>query len=159
MKKYTFTNLIYIIPFLFFIFASSYYHLEKSTTISYGRMDNFVVINEVPVAIMVADELKEHWQGLSDRKFLGSRNGMLFVFNNSQERTFVMRRMHFPLDIIWISDNKVVKIDKRLPPEGEEPKIRYQSGKPVDMVLEVNGGFTDAYGIRVGDTLEINIEK
>jgi uncharacterized membrane protein (UPF0127 family) len=33
-----------------------------------------------------------------------------------------MRNMLFPLDIIWINDDEIIKIDKNLPPEGDKPE-------------------------------------
>lgn len=68
-----------------------------------------------------------------------------------------MRLMHFPLDIIWITDGKIVKIDKNLPPEGTEPKEHYSSGQPVNYVLELNAGFTLDNMIQIGDKVQISI--
>lgn len=119
---------------------------------------NNVVINNVAISVMIADETSEHWQGLSDRQFMGSHNGMLFLFPSKYKKAFVMRRMHFPLDIIWIDDDTIVKIDKRLEPEGEKPVKIYESIVPVNRVLEVHGGFTDAFNIKVGDKLQYNLE-
>jgi len=82
---------------------------------------------------------------------------MLFVFKDKRERTFVMRNMNFPLDIIWIKDDKIIKIDKNLPPEGAKPKKLYNSDKPVNYVLEVNAGFTDKYGIEISNEVEYNL--
>ena len=82
---------------------------------------------------------------------------MLFVFHDYQKRTFVMRRMHFPLDIIWIKDDKIVNIAKNLPPEGENPDKLYSSSLPINYVLEVNGRFCDENGVEIGDEVEINL--
>ncbi len=120
---------------------------------------NNVVIKNIAISVMVADEINEHWQGLSDRKFMGSYNGMLFVFPQKYKKTFVMRRMHFPLDIIWIADDKIVKISKKLEPEGPNPIKKYNSDKPVNFVLEVHGGFTDTFNIKVGDKVKFNISN
>ena len=79
---------------------------------------------------------------------------MLFVFPRKQIRSFWMKDMNFPLDIIWISDNKIIKIDKDLQPEGENPKNKYQTIQRVDKVLEVNSGFTDKYKIKAGDEVK-----
>jgi len=117
-----------------------------------------VIIDEQLINIEIADEVEEHWQGLSDRKSMSANNGMLFKFPNYQIRTFVMRNMHFPLDIIFIKDNKIVKIYERLEPEGVNPVKRYTSPIPMNYVLEVNGGYCDAFGIKEGDQVKINLE-
>lgn len=108
------------------------------------------------LSVMISDESAEQWQGLSDRQFMGAMNGMLFVFPNVERRTFVMRRMHFPLDIVWINNDQIVHIEKRLTPEGESVTKRYTSPTSANYVLEVHAGFTDAFGIKVGDRVEIN---
>lgn len=140
-------------------FAYAFFVLDKTIVTSYSYHENNIVINNVPIAIMIADEAAEHWQGLSDRDSMGPYNGMLFVFPNYQIRTFVMRNMRFPLDIIWIKNNEIIKIDKRLEPEKNKPVKRYSSSEPVNYVLEVNGGLSDAFGFQVGDKVEINYDK
>lgn len=157
MRQYSYKNLIYILPAIFVVFAMVFITVDKATKLSYAYGGRYVEINNIPITVMVADEPMEHWQGLSDRESLGGRNGMLFVFKQKQDRVFVMRRMHFPLDIIFIKDDKIVKIHKRLEPEGETPNKHYSSDAKVNYVLEVNGGFTDAFGVKEGDRVKIEI--
>jgi uncharacterized protein len=158
MKSYTYKNLLFILPIIIFVFFFVFVSLDLMTNTTYSHGEQNVIIGNKPITVMVADEIGMQWQGLSDRDSLGAYNGMLFVFSNPQKRTFVMRRMHFPLDMIWISGNKVISIDKRLEPEGEKPTKYYSAPEPVDNVLEVNGGFTDAFGIKVGDSVQYNIK-
>lgn len=112
-----------------------------------------VIINDKIVNVEIAGTAEKHYQGLSNRENLCENCGMLFVFPDKKERTFVMRDMNFPLDIIWIDDDKIVKIDKNLPSEGSNPKILYSSGQPVNYVLEVNAGFCDKNNIKIGDKI------
>jgi uncharacterized membrane protein (UPF0127 family) len=81
---------------------------------------------------------------------------MLFVFSDFDERTFVMRDMLFPLDIIFIAKGRVVKIYENLAPEGDKPQNLYNSEFPVDQVLEINAGQAKAWGIKVGDELTVS---
>lgn len=117
--------------------------------------DKTVKINGREITVEIADTPELQFKGLSGRKNLCAGCGMLFVFNDKKERTFVMREMNFPLDIIFIDGNKIVKIEGGLEPEGVNPKNIYKSGAPVDYVLEVNGGFTDKYKIEEGGKLVI----
>ena len=56
-------------------------------------------------------------RGLSGRLNLASDNGMLFVFaKKDTSPIFWMKNMLFPIDIIWIDDEKVVQIDKNIKP-------------------------------------------
>jgi len=115
---------------------------------------NIIEINGKEIMVEMADTPAEHYRGLSNRKSLCEDCGMLFEFNNKKIRTFVMRDMNFPLDIIWIDDNIVIGVSKNLQPEGSGYKNYYKSPAPVDYVLEVNAGFADGEGIEVGDEVK-----
>lgn len=115
---------------------------------------NYVVINKTKVYVEIASHPDSQYQGLSDREKICSDCGMLFVFDKSLPKTFVMRRMKFPLDIIWINNDKIIKIDKNLPPEGETPTYKYDSNGIVDKVLEVNAGISDKYEFKIGDSIK-----
>ena len=81
---------------------------------------------------------------------------MLFVFPDKEERQFVMRNMNFPLDILFIDDDKIINIAADLPPEGSEPVNVYVSGAAVNYVLELPAGFCRENEIVVGDMVKIN---
>ena len=115
-----------------------------------------ISINNKLLYVEIADDLPKQINGLSYRKNLGDNNGMIFIFKDTQVRTFWMKNMLFPLDIIWINDNTIVKIDKNLPPEGSNPFATYSSSVPVNYVLEVNAGFADKYNIKTGNSVKFN---
>ena len=101
---------------------------------------------------------KNDWtraMGLSGRKFLGENDGMLFVFNRPNVQRFWMRDMKFPLDIIWIDNNKVVGVAENLPPASFNSLKTYASPVPVRFVLEVNAGSAQKFGINVGNEVFI----
>lgn len=118
--------------------------------------NSYVIINNKKIDIEVVDTDELRYNGLSNRESLCKDCGMFFVWNNKQERTFVMRNMNFSLDMIFIDDDKIVKISKNAFPEGSDYVMRYESGEPVNYVLEVNAGFCDEYDIEEGDNVEIN---
>ena len=110
------------------------------------------------LSVLVADDALEQYQGLSDRESLYPYGGMLFVFNSTSPRTFVMRRMRFPLDIIWVDGDKIVDVASNLPPEFDRSEVeltRYSGQAPADKVLEVPAGFADTYRIKAGDKISI----
>ena len=92
-------------------------------------------------------------RGLSHRPSLKEKSGMLFVFSTSSNHSFWMKNMNFPLDIIWINNKKIVKIDYNLAPEGELPTKNYNSDQPVDLVLEINAGEAKKYNLSIGDQI------
>lgn len=102
-------------------------------------------IGDKSISVEIADSPEEHEKGLSDRENLARDRGLLFVMPKDGGAIFVMRRMKFPIDIIWINDNKVIGFTENLLPPTEatsdDKLIQYSSPAPVDYVLEVNSGF------------------
>lgn len=94
-------------------------------------------------------------KGLSGRERLGENNGMLFVFPKKDTHRFWMRGMKFPLDIIWIKDRRVVGFSTDLPPANFMNMEFYSPPEPVNLVLEVNAGSVEKYGIKKGDEVFI----
>lgn len=121
------------------------------------KHESFVMINEGKIKVEIAKTYEEKYNGLSNRENLCENCGMLFIFNEKNKQKFVMRDMNFPLDIIWINDNEIIKIDKNLQPEGSNPINLYNSEAPVNYVLEVNVGFSDKYNIRAGNKINYNL--
>lgn len=113
--------------------------------------DNGAIVNSE-----VAQNLELQRLGLGGREYLGENKGMLFMYNNSEIRNFWMKGMLIPIDIIWLSEGRVVGIDADAQPPLSGGAIeKYSSKKPVDLVLEVNAGFAKKNGIIVGSTYEI----
>lgn len=82
---------------------------------------------------------------------------MLFVFDSDNVyATFWMKDMKFSIDILWIDDNKIVKIDKAIPaPVAGTQDNRltlYSGGQSIDYVFEVKAGVSDKFGFEVGDS-------
>jgi hypothetical protein len=130
---------------------------------------NFGIPKETPMAkssieiagekifIDIADSDEERAIGLSGKTSLPENEGMLFVFDEVNVRpSFWMKGMLIPLDIIWIDDGKITKIDRNVEnPESDTPDSElssYRTTSPVDYVLEVNAGFSDKFDLKVGDS-------
>jgi len=96
----------------------------------------------------------QQYKGLSNREDLKNDEAMLFIFDEAQDRSFVMRNMHFPLDIIFIRDFKVVNLYHNLVPEGPNPSRSYHSGSPVDAVLEIKGGLSQTCKIAINSEVK-----
>lgn len=119
-----------------------------------------VKIGETKIFIEVAKSYEEKDKGLGGRSSLGKNDGMLFVFDFENIPIFWMKGMLIPLDIIWISDNKVVDLHKNIQaPEVETPLSnlpKYSPKEPVNYVLEVNAGFSDNNNIQIGDSVKLS---
>jgi len=130
-------------------------------SINYLRSNDFpnVKINDTLIRIEISDTPEERVMGLSYREKLENDSGMLFIFNEQSERSFWMKNMNFPIDIIWMQGDRVVRIDKNLPPEGDSPQNHYSSIVPVDHVLEVAAGVTEKNNLKVGDTVKYDLKN
>ena len=114
-----------------------------------------VIINNTEINVEIANTPEIRYKGLSNREELCVNCGMLFIFPEKNKQTFVMRNMNFALDIIWVDDDKIVKINKNALPEGSDPVMRYLSDLPANYVLEVNSGFCEENGIGVGNKINL----
>ncbi len=114
-----------------------------------------VYLGEHLVSVEIAQTPYQLYQGLSRHPEICADCGMLFIFPDLDQRTFVMREMLFPLDIVFSARGQVVKIYENLRPEGDDPQNLYSSEVPADSVLEVNAGQLKNWGIKVGDQLII----
>lgn len=116
-----------------------------------------VKIENTEIEVEIAKTPEERAKGLSGRAYLDENKGMLFIFPSGSNAIFWMKDMKFDIDIIWIKDSKVIKIDKDIkapPPNTPDDKLSlYPSEKPIDYVLEVNSGFADKKEIKVGDSV------
>lgn len=102
--------------------------------------------------VEVADNFLTRAQGLSGRAELADGSGMLFVFSSASVQNFWMKGMNFPLDFLWLKNNKVVQLTPNVPnPTKQSPEpARISSRGPVDMVIEVPAGWIIKHGVRVG---------
>ncbi len=102
------------------------------------------------VEIVQNDE--ERMRGLMYREQLPETEGMLFVFEAAQLQSFWMRNTFIALDIAFIDANgKILDIQHMAPLD--ETKS-YRSSAPVPYVLEVNAGWFERNGIKVGEVVK-----
>ncbi len=114
-----------------------------------------LLVGDREIQAEIADNVVERAQGLSGRESMCETCGMLFVFPQAQVQNFWMRDMRFPLDIIFIRDDRITEIfaDVPVPSNGEIPRV--ESRESADQVLELNAGVSGKLGIRVGDEIDL----
>ena len=101
------------------------------------------------VTVEVARGEAQQARGLMFRDKLGADEGMLFVFPETGEHAFWMKNTLIPLDMIFVDEAQtVVGIVERAEPHSTVPR---SPGRPCRWVLEVNGGWSAAHGIAIGD--------
>jgi uncharacterized membrane protein (UPF0127 family) len=111
-------------------------------------------VGDATVRAEVADDDAERALGLGGRDALARDAGMYFVLR-ADTRGIWMKGMRFPLDLVWIEDDRVVEVTARVPneppgtPDAELPI--YSPSVPANRVLEVNAGWAREHGVRRGD--------
>jgi len=104
---------------------------------------------EWTVKVEVAATARRRREGLMYRWSLPEGTGMLFVFEDAQERSFWMKNTRIPLDIIFIGpDKRIIRIEHKAEPYSEESIPSRGTAK---WVLEVNGGEAGQHGVKPGD--------
>lgn len=115
----------------------------------------YVEINNVKIPVEVVRTQAEVEKGLSGRVSLDAASGMLFIFAQPDYYRFWMPNMNFPIDIIWIKDDRIVEISPNVSNkfDPKNPKF-YTPPQPADRVLEVNAGFAKNKNIKVNDDVD-----
>lgn len=103
------------------------------------------------IAIEVAESDSAQARGLMDRRSLPARGGMLFLYRDTDERSFWMRSTPMPLDILFIrADGTVANIVRHTTPYSDD---HIRSVGEVQNVLEVRAGFTERWNIQEGSRI------
>jgi uncharacterized membrane protein (UPF0127 family) len=91
------------------------------------------------VEVMVKDE--DRAMGLMFRPSLPRDRGMLFVFERSDFHGIWMKNCRFPIDIIWLDEErKIVHLAEAVPPCQAEPCPVYNPLRRAAYVVELNAG-------------------
>jgi len=109
----------------------------------------------VQVDVEVADDDGERSIGLMNRERLDPRAGMVFLWDGPLHATFWMKDTLIPLSIaFWNEQDRIVAILDMEPCEAD-PCPSYDPGPEFVGALEVNQGFFDEHGVKVGDIVEL----
>ncbi|MCB0754113.1 MAG: DUF192 domain-containing protein [Flavobacteriales bacterium] len=104
------------------------------------------------IDIEIADVESERTIGLMHRRSMPDTQGMLFIFEREEQRSFWMRNTLIGLDILYIkADGEIESIAKYCVPKSEKS---IPSRGPALYVLELIEGFCDIHGVAVGDRIE-----
>ena len=130
-KKIVFYLFIFFI-FIFFIFYLFFYK-KDADFISYQ-------IEGKTYKLIIAKTVFEHQKGLmfyKDKKELKGADGMIFIFDNKDFRTFWNKNTFLDLDVYWIDGDRVVGKDYLPSIEKTKDIFTITSPTPVDKVVEI----------------------
>jgi uncharacterized membrane protein (UPF0127 family) len=112
----------------------------------------WVIFGADTVVAEIARTPDERATGLMYREELPGGTGMLFLFDDSQIRSFWMQNTYVPLDIAYLDASlSVVSIHAMEPLTTDG----YESAAPAMFALEVPQGWFAANGIGVGSTATV----
>lgn len=120
----------------------------KHGTLTFVRSDG---TEAGTIDIEIAETPQKRETGLMGRPTLGERQGMLFIFEEEQDLAFWMMNTMIPLDMVFVNgQNEIVTIHSHTKPFSTDS---YPATRPGRYVVEVNAGYCEEHGIRVGDKI------
>jgi len=106
----------------------------------------------------VADTPKSRERGLSIREPLCANCGMLFVFDHPGTYSIWMKNMFFPIDVLWLDENKkVIHIVDNMSPESFPQTFTSES--PARYILEIQSGARRDLELEIGSEIEFDLSN
>ena len=137
-----------------FIYLIIKFFLITPYTLANEKIDVSIYKKNIIFNVEIAKTIQERRTGLMNRKKLLNNEGMLFIFPRENIIQLWMKNTYIPLDVIFISKNKViVDIKKNMEKLSEtivksKVKSRY--------ALEFNAGLINKLNIEIGDKVLFN---
>jgi uncharacterized protein len=128
-------------------------YLQHSSTVVFEGPNN----TSVTAQVEIADTEATREYGLMNRTSMPPDHGMLFIFDYQSNVSFWMKDTLIPLDMVFLDSNgRIGDIYKNATPLSE---TIYTAKIPSKYVVELNGGYCDVHGIKIGDNASIHIVK
>ncbi len=139
MKKSLFLSLL----FLSFLLACTNPH---EPTLTFNTPNGYT-----KVTVELSTTLESWTKGLMGRVSLPENHGMLFVFPDERVTKMWMKDTLMPLDMVFMNkEYKIIDLKENFQTCTAKCDIYTAQGKP-QYILEVNAGFVQKNGIKLGD--------
>ena len=137
-----------------FIYLIFNFFLISFYTFSNEKIEVSIYNKNITFNVEIAKTIEERRTGLMYRKKLLNNEGMLFIFPREKIIQLWMKNTYIPLDVIFISENKViVDIKKNMEKLSE---IIVKSKVKSRYALEFNAGLINKLDIEIGDKVLFN---
>jgi uncharacterized membrane protein (UPF0127 family) len=109
------------------------------------------------IQLEVAQTPQQQATGLMHRTSLAANRGMLFAFNPPRSVGFWMKNTLIPLDMVFLRNGEVKKIQPQASPCKADPCPTYGPGPNtvIDQVIELRGGRAAELGLKAGDRITV----
>lgn len=98
---------------------------------------------------------EQRMRGLMFRESLPLDQAMLFIFPETDSYSFRMKNTRIPLDIIRLDEDLRVVDIQTAQPCLQDPCQSYRPLAPSRVVLEINAGLSQQYGISTGSKFKV----
>jgi uncharacterized membrane protein (UPF0127 family) len=126
-----------------------------SCNVSY-RHDTVVSTSTDSIVAEVAQTSEQQEKGLGGRACIGMGQGMLFAFDKPDFYQFWMKDMKFPIDMVWISENKTVNSVSANVLPSTYPRT-FTSKSESKYVLELQANRAKSLNLAQGTQLKFNL--
>ena len=109
----------------------------------------------VALRVEVADSPEERARGLMFREELAASAGMVFLPDAPSDGAFWMKNTLIPLSVAFWDEDQRIQVILDMEPCREEPCPLYDPGVVWSGAVEVNQGFFERHGVRVGDRVRL----
>lgn len=138
---------------------------DNNSTDDEVKLNNYVEIHNskgdvITIDVDVADNELKRNMGLSNRKYLGTYEGMLFIFDERVSTPFWMKEMLIPLDILFIdADGFIVDIKDNNAPCTDSYCPSISSSTMYKYALEVNANFCQTNNVIIGNSIVMHLDS
>ena len=137
-----------------FIYLILNFFLISFYTFSNEKIEVSIYNKNITFNVEVAKTIEERRTGLMYRKKLLNNEGMLFIFPREKIIQLWMKNTYIPLDVIFISENKVIVDIKKNMEKLSETIVK--SKVKSRFALEFNAGLINKLNIEIGDKVLFN---
>jgi uncharacterized membrane protein (UPF0127 family) len=115
-----------------------------------------IKVGQNVVLLEVARTSQQQDTGLMFRTELAPDRGMVFPLEPARPASLWMKDTLVPLDMVFIRNGTIVKIDANVPPCVADPCPSFTSPGVVDQVIELRSGRAAELGLAEGQELLVN---
>lgn len=134
------------------------HHGVEAPAASTLQRGEVVIDGRIKIGVEVARSPQAQAKGLGARLSLKKGRGMIFPYDAPAHRAFWMKGMLISLDILWIVGGKIVAIETNIPSPSPKTAPAIYSHL-ADLVLEVQAGYVEEMGIRVGQSVGVRYDS